>query len=118
MLQRITDALRTILFIADLFLMVDAHFRAHQQKSVVFKFLPIERKSIQGPRRRSAPGRHSIRACLTAINPSKLATARAHFCSPVCNGTSGYTPRSSGPCHAAFDLQVWMIDGCRLCIWL
>jgi len=54
--------------------MVVAHFREHSRKSVVFQFLPIERTSIQGPRRRSAPGRHGIRACLTAINLPKLAT--------------------------------------------
>jgi len=44
--------------------MVVADFRAHSRKSVVFQFLPIERTSVQGPRRRSAPGRHGIRACL------------------------------------------------------
>jgi hypothetical protein len=62
--------------------------------------------------------RHSIRAGLPAINPPKLATAFTHFCSPVRNGTSGNTPRSSGPCHTAFDLQSWMIDGGRPCFWL
>jgi hypothetical protein len=29
--------------------MVDAHFRAHQQNTSDFQFLPIERKSSKGP---------------------------------------------------------------------
>jgi hypothetical protein len=43
--------------------MVDAHFRAHQQKSVVFKFLPIERKSIRKAE------------CITGLAPVRSAKA-------------------------------------------
>jgi hypothetical protein len=98
--------------------MFDAHFCARQQKSVAFDLASSERTSIQSPRRHSAPGRHSIQACLSVINPPKLATVPARHCSAVPNLTSGRAPRSSSPCQAEFESWDWMIDDSRLCIWL
>jgi hypothetical protein len=39
--------------------MVDAYFRAQQQKSIIFQFLPIERTSMQDSWRRALAARHS-----------------------------------------------------------
>src|ERR1700691_2067065 len=117
MLHSVADGLRTILFIADLFRWLMRNFVRGYRNLSSFNF---RQSSPSLPRamtsQRARP--NSIRVGLPAINPPKQATAPAHFGTPVHNGTSGNAPRSSGPCHAAFDLQGWMTDSGRLCIWL